>query len=52
MRTYQVQEVYAGVVDLLPPHLVVLLTAEELREAVLQGSDWKPHVFGSLDHLD
>lgn len=46
-----IRQVYAGVVELLPAHLLVLLGPSELREAVLEGS-WKSFVVTSFSEVD
>jgi len=43
--------VYLGLVELVPVHLLALLSAHELREAVLEGS-WKPAVVTSFSVVD
>jgi len=44
-------QVYAGLVELLPAHLLSLLTPCELREAVI-GGWWKSAVVSSFADVD
>jgi len=44
-------QVYAGLVELLPAHLLVLLRPCDLRDAVLEGS-WKSSVVTSFSKVD
>ena len=44
-------QVYAGLVELLPAHLIALLSPWELRQAVLGGS-WKSAVVSSFADVD